>query len=51
MGHEDPDGARWGWVVKVKSHFTGGWMYFGGGLDGYGKSHPHRGSNHGPSGP
>ena len=50
------------WVVKATTqplypregrgtHFIGGWVGPRNGLDGWGKSHPHRDSIPGPSGP
>ena len=55
-------GARWGWVVSTTpqqlypekrpgTHCTGGLVGLGAGLDGHGKSLPHRVSIPGPSSP
>jgi hypothetical protein len=33
---------------RLGAHCTGGWMGVGARLDGYGDSHSHRDSNHGP---
>ena len=55
-------GARRGWVESntprplyppegTCTHGTRGWVGFGAGLDGHGKSRPHRDSIRGPSSP